>query len=36
VIAPSAPLDLDGDVDDLDVHFDGADLADLARTLSVR
>lgn len=36
VIAPGAPLDLDGDVDDLDVHFDGADLADLARMLSVR
>jgi HAD superfamily hydrolase (TIGR01450 family) len=36
VIAPGARLDLDGDVDDLDVHFDVADLADLSRMLSVR
>jgi hypothetical protein len=36
VIAPGARLDLDGDVDDLDLHFDVADLAGLARTLSVR
>ena len=35
VIAPGARLDLDGDVSDVDVHFDVADLASLADALSV-
>lgn len=35
VIAPGAPLDLDGDVSDVDVHFDVADLTAVARALSV-
>ena len=35
VIAPGARLDLDGDVSDVDVHFDVADLSALARALSV-
>lgn len=35
VIAPGAPLDLDGRVDDVDVHFDVADLAAVARSLGV-
>lgn len=35
VIAPGARLDLDGAADDVDVHFDVADLAGVARALSV-
>jgi 4-nitrophenyl phosphatase len=35
VIAPGARLDLDGDVSDVDVDFDVADLAHVARALGV-
>lgn len=35
VIAPDARLDLDGDVSDVEVHVDAADLAAVARSLGV-